>query len=226
MQQSLKHWDRPFPPNRGTLRERIGEIETTFGRGPELVTFDRKLLVGGDIVCDFATRFLSPWAEPGDLASVTTNVGLSAEALLLMVRLRAEAGGTYAAARRVAGLRAVLELLDQQDPPERSFTLLPEVAEAALRSAVSHRWLVESGRVQIPGLDIDRIDGAPVPDWMKKAPPEALFVHDPERLDRLRVALERHQDQAKAAETGKTEETRGRSINDFLLRFLHRKLGS
>lgn len=214
LQQFLKHKDGPFPPNGISLRERFVETEAAFGRAPELVVFDRETLHGGDVVCDFATRFLSPWVAPADLPRVTTNVGLSAEALVLMARLRAEAGGTYEAARRVSLLVPLLEDLDRNDPPSRSLTLLPEVAEAALRSATGHRKLVESGLVRIPRLDIDLIDGAQPPDWMKTARAETLFVHDPERLDRLRKAVERQRkDQAPNA-------------NDFLLRFLGRKLRS
>ncbi|MBL9050867.1 MAG: hypothetical protein JNK19_12220 [Tabrizicola sp.] len=193
LQQSIKHRDRHFPPVGLKLPEAIHDSEAAFGRSPELVAFDRKVMYGGDVVYDFATRFLAPWVNPADLPSLNSNVGLSAEALVLLIRLRAEAGGTYEASRRVARLIPVLERLDMSDPPSQPLTLLPEVAEAALRCSVGYRWLAETGRLRIPGLDLDKIDGAPVPDWMKAAPPESLFFHDPQRLDRLRSALEKRQ---------------------------------
>lgn len=193
LQQSIKHHDRHFPPVGLKLPVAILDTEAAFGRSPELVAFDRKVLHGGDVVVDFSTRFLSPWVKPTDLPSLNTNVGLSAEALVLMIQLRAEAGGTYEASRRVARLIPVLQNLDKSDPPSQSLTLLPEVAEAALRCSVGYRWLAETGRLQIPGLDLDKIDGTLAPDWMKTAPLEDLFYHDPERLVRLRAALEKRQ---------------------------------
>ncbi len=82
-----------------------------------------------------------------------------------------------------------LTVLDLEDPPSRPLTLRPDVAEAALRAATCHRWLVETGRLRIPGLDPARIDGAPVPAPLRSAAPESLFSHDPARLARLRAAL-------------------------------------
>ncbi|NJS40086.1 MAG: hypothetical protein HC783_14935 [Rhodobacteraceae bacterium] len=78
-------------------------------------------------------------------------------------------------------------------------TLLPEVAEAALRMATSIRWLVETGQVQFANLDTSKIDDAPVPDWMQTAPPETLFLHDPERLKRMRSAIDEIRAKERAA---------------------------
>lgn len=192
MQQFLKHRDGPFPPREGNLRQQILATEAAFGKRPELVAFDRKVLHQGDIVRDFATRFLAPQVDPAGLPSLNDNVSLSAEALVLLARLRDRAGGTYEAARQASGQIKVLHRLDRSDPPERPMTLLPEVAEAALRCATGHRWLAETGLLQIPGLDIDRIDGAPAPEWMTTAPATALFGHDPDRLERLSRAMDRH----------------------------------
>lgn len=190
LQQRLKTNSQILPPLNRDVKEAILDTEAAFGRGPELVAFDRKVLHGGDIIEDFATRFLAPWVTAADLPRFKTNVGLSAEALMLMIRLRAEGGDTYETSRRVARLIPRLEALDQSDPPAQSFTLLPEVAEAALRGATGHRWLAETGRLQIPGLDVDKIDGTLPPDWMRTAPPESLFFHDPERLKRLQASIE------------------------------------
>jgi hypothetical protein len=220
LQQRMKSWDHPFPPHGPTLQAAVLETEAAFGRPANLIAFDRGLLQGGDIVRDFAARYLSPWVTPADLPEVTTNVGLSAEALVLMAHLRAEAGGSYQAARQVAKLVPELEALDQSIPPSQPFTLLPEVAEAALRAAVGHRWLAETGRLQIPGLDISRIDGAPVPDWMTTAPPATLFQHDPDRLARLRQAI-RQSSRRKAPP--KPPSVR---LADQVARFLRRKLSN
>jgi hypothetical protein len=227
VQQWLKNRDRPFPPWDLKLRQAILDTEAAFGQRAELVTFDRKTLHGGDIIQDFALRFLQPYVKPGELPSVRRNVGLSAEALVLMSQIRAEMGGTYEAARQVVHLIRLLEKLDISDPPSQPFTLVPEVAEMALRTATGHRWLVETGRLQIPGLDLDRVDGAPVPEWMRTAAPTSLILHDPDRLKRLREAVKRHQSKLAKRQSGAdpSEKPKPR-IQDLLLRFLFGKLAS
>ena len=227
LQQWLKQLNRPLPPTRLPLREAIVDDEAVFSNPLQLIAFDRTTLHGGDIVQDFSTRFLAPWVGATDLPSIQVNVGLSAEALMLMVRLRAEGGNTDEVARRVARLIPFLEGFDRDHPPAQRLTLRPEVAEAALRVSTCHRWLAETGRLQIPGLDVDKIDGAAVPDWMMTAPPETLFPHDPDRLDHLRLAFE----QASSDTTrGKTllgpVVKRPRRISDLLLRFLRGQLAS
>jgi len=253
LQQRLKTNSQILPPLNRDVKGSLLDTEAAFGRAPELVAFDRKGLHGGDIVEDFATRFLDPWVKADDLPRFKTNVGLSAEALVLMIRLRAEGGDTYETSRRVARLIPRLEALDQSDPPAQTLTLLPEVAEAALRGATGHRWLAETGRLQIPGLDVDKIDGTLPPDWMNTAPPESLFFHDPERLKRLQASIEHFLSEPapgkqpkkpaqKPAEpqalrtplkaptppkpTPKPLATPAPRIRDLLLRFLLRKLAS
>jgi hypothetical protein len=227
LQEWVKQNDGPCPPGDTGLKQTVDEITSAFGRRPELVLFDRASMHGGDTIIDFATRFLSPHVDAGDLPRVDTNVGLSAEALILMAQLRAEAGGTIEALERVSSLIPILAALDKGDPARHPFTLRPEVAEAALRSAVSHRWLAETGRLHIPGFDIDRIDGAAVPDWMKTAPPTSLFQHDADRLSRLRLALNQHQ--ALGAAPGRIADVSEKPISrirDLLLRFLLGRLAS
>jgi hypothetical protein len=92
LQQTLKARDRCYPPRIPDLKAAILESEAAFSRRPELVVFDRKKLHGGDVVEDFATRFLAPCVTAAELPRIQANVGLSAEALVLMVRLRAESG--------------------------------------------------------------------------------------------------------------------------------------
>jgi hypothetical protein len=191
LQEWLKIESKPLPPTRLHLREAITDTEAAFANPPRLVAFDRATLHGGDITSDFAIRFLADRLGPADLPPRQANVGLSAEALVLLARLRAEGGQTQEAARRGAYLIRPLTALDLADPPTQPLTFLPEVAEAALRAATCHRWLVETGRLALPGLDVGRIDGAPVPDWLMHARPETLFPHDPARLDRLWHSLKR-----------------------------------
>jgi hypothetical protein len=231
LQQQLKSNNRCYPPKSPNLQRSIVESEAAFSRRPQLVAFDRQKLLGGDIIEDFTTRFLAPWVKPADMPRFQSNVGLSAEALVLMARLRAEAGNNYEASRHVARLTPRLEALDRKDPPAQSLTLLPDVAAAALRSATSYRWLAETGQLEIPGLDVGKIDGAPVPEWMQTAPPETLFLHDPARLARLRRRIEAHNPEFKPAALRKNglgmplAEPKPR-LRDLLLRFLQQKLAS
>lgn len=189
LQEWLKTENAPLPLTGLPLREAVLDTEAAFGRAPALVAFDRTTLHGADITVDVVHRFLAPRVTPADVPPRVANVGRSAEALVLMAQLRAEGGATPETARRVHRLLRPLRALDRDDPPARPPTLRPEVASAALRAASGHRWLVETGRLVIPGLDVARIDGAAVPDGLLTAPPESLFEHDPARLARLRAAL-------------------------------------
>lgn len=227
LQEMLKAESRPFPPVSTGLRQAIEDTEAAFSNPPVLVAYDRTTLAQGDIVRDFANRFLMPGLGGLDLPPSQANRGLSAEALVLTARLREEGGPTVEAARRVAKLRPHMEEFDRTDPPARPLTLRPEVAEAALRSATCHRWLVTTGRLEIPGLDISRIDGAAVPDWMMTAAPETLFPHDPDRLARLRQVIDdrvttmQRRQQRRDAEA----ERPAPRLVDRLLRALKRKAG-
>lgn len=223
----MKQRDRPFPPWDLQLKQAILDTEGACGQPAHLVTLDRKTLHGEDVIKDFATRFLAPHVGPEDLPPVRKNVGLSAWALVLMSHIRAEKGGTYEVSRQVVRLIRLLESLDRSDPPSQPFTLRPEVAEMALRTARGHRCLVETGRLQIPGLDLDRIDGAPVPEWMRIAAPSSLLLHDSDRLKRLRDAVKRHQLQLAKRRTGLNPSEKPKlRIQDLLLRFLLGKLAS
>ena len=225
LQEMLKAETRQKPPVCLHLREMVEGVEATFPQPPVFVAYDKSTLFDGDTVPDFANRFLAPLIGPITLPPQQANRGLSAEALVLMVRLRAEWGDTVEAARRVARLKKHLIDFDQTDPPSSPLTLLPEVAEAALRSATCHRWLAETGRLVIPGLDIDRIDGAAVPDWMMTASPETMFPHDPNRLARLRQSIDRlGPGPVRGLIKNAAEKPKAPRLQDRLLQFLNRKL--
>lgn len=225
LQEMLKAVSSPKPPVSQDLRGKIEDIEAIFPHPPALVAYDKGTLFQRDTVPDFANRFLLPLVGAVDLPQRQANLGLSAEALVLMARMRAEAGGSVSAARGVARLKKHLLDFDRLDPPLTPLTLLPEVAEAALRSATCHRWLAETGRLVIPGLEIDRIDGAAVPDWMMTAAPETMFPHDPARLARLRQSIDQISALPVRGLTPKaTGLQRSPSLQDRFLRFLNRKI--
>lgn len=227
LQQWLKQRSGPMPPKRLPLREAILLNDAVFPDPIQLIAFDRSTLHGGDIVQDFSTRFLAPWVGATELPTIQANVGLSAEALMLMVRLRAEGGNTEDTARRVTRLIPFFEKFDRDHPPASPLTLFPEVAEAALRKSTCYRWLAETGRLHIPGLDVAKIDGAAVPDWLMKAPPETLFPHDPDRLDHLRQSFEQAvSDNTRGSGLSFWSKRSGPRIQDWVLRFLRRHLAS
>jgi hypothetical protein len=189
LQEWLKVENRPLRPLQTPLRQAITDTEAAFGRPVMLCAFDPATLAQGDITADFASRFLAGSVPPGFLPGQVANPGLSAEALVLMCRQRDAAGGSFEASRRVARLIRPLAALDRADPPDRPVTLLPDVAAAVLAAATCHRWLAETGRLTLPGLDPARIDGTPLPDWLLSAAPDTLFPHDPARLARLAASL-------------------------------------
>ncbi len=226
-QQSLKNSDCRRLPGNSFLIQAANDMEAAFGRKLEYLAFDRTLLHGGDIIHDFAVRFLAPRVTPDELPPQVSNESLSAEALMLMVELRAQAGGTYEASRRVATLKSRIVALDRNDPPARPLTLLPEVAEVALRKATFHRWLAETGRLHLPGLDYAKIDDVSTPAWIREAPAHTLFLHDPDRLARLRTAIGPDPfTKSKDKRPAKPSEKPKPRFQDMLLRFLLRKLAS
>lgn len=224
LQQWIKSRNGPFSPPARTLKTDFLDTGTAFGRAPDVVVYDRQTLLGGDVISDFASRYLSSWMDPAGLQSRRTNVGLSAEALVLVARNRARMEASLETERMIAGLAAVLGEFDRTDPPTHPFTLLPEVADAILRSATDTLWLVETCGLQIPGLAVERIDGAPIPDWMQTAPPETLFLHDRERLARLQARVDSsHPVWRKPASQPPESHSRGslaRRFRQFLLRKL------
>ncbi len=226
LQEMLKAVTRLKPPVCLHLREMVEGVEATFPQPPVFVAYDKSTLFEGNTVPDFANRFLAPLIGPITLPPSQANQGLSAEALVLMVQLRAEGGNTVEAGRRVARLKKRLIDFDQTDPLLHPLALLPEVAEAALRSATCHRWLAETGRLVIPGLDIDRIDGAAVPDWMMTASPETMFPHDANRLARLRKTIGRLGPGPVRGVTQSADSPKAPRLQDRLLQFLNRKLAT
>lgn len=225
LQELLKAESRPKPPVSQDLRREIEDTEAVFPLPPVFVAYDRSTLFQGDIVPDFASRFLAPLIGVVDLPDRQANLGLSAEVLVLMAQMRAKAGGDVMAARRVARLKAHFYEFDRTDPPAKPLALLPEVAEAALRSASCHRWLAETGRLVIPGLDTGRIDGATVPDWMMTAAPESMFPHDPDRLARLRQRIDQLGPlPIRGLARGTSVKRATPHLLDRFLRFLNRKI--
>jgi hypothetical protein len=207
VQQRLKSSNRPFLPHGIRIKNAVLDTEAEFPSPIQLVAFDRQVLQGGDIISDFAGRFLSPLVDPAELPAVRSNVGQSAEALVLMARLREELGDADGRGFKVV-INPQIRKLDRDDPTTQPLTLLPEVEEAVLRAAVSHRWLAETDRLQIPDLDIKKIDGAVLPDWIREAAPHTLFKHDPIRLDRMRLAYEAlERKQSADRESGKKMQT-------------------
>ena len=226
LQEMLKAVTRLKPPVCLQLREMVEGVEATFPQPPVFVAYDKGTLFQGNTVPDFANRFLAPLIGPISLPPSQANQGLSAEALVLMAQLRAEGGNTVEAGRRVARLKKHLIDFDRADPPLHPLALLPEVAEAALRSATCYRWLAETGRLVIPGLDIDRIDGAAVPDWMMTASPETMFPHDANRLARLRQTIDRLGPSPVRGVTQSADSPKAPRLQDRLLQFLNRKLAT
>ncbi len=222
----LKAESRLNPPVNLNLRGEIEDIEATFPHPPVFAAYDRSTLFQGDIVPDFADRFLAPLIGAVDLPPLQANLGLSAEALVLMARLRVEGGNTVEAARRVARLKGHFLEFDRMYPLARPLALLTEVAEAALRSATCYRWLAETGRLHIPGLDTGKIDGADVPDWMMTAAPETMFPHDPARLARLRQSIDQlGPSPVLGWNSGASKKSLPR-LRDRFLQFLNRKLAA
>lgn len=146
-----------------------------------VVRYERSLFSGGDIVADFAARFLPEAA--GELRSVEdpkVKASMSAEAMDIVQAYRRNrhpddndrfTRDTGVLMRRLAEGEAAL---GGQRRPE----LLPEVRDLIDRSSVDLLWLRDAHGIVFDGIDYAAI--APAPGFRPKAVAEICRV-DPER---------------------------------------------
>lgn len=135
--------------------------------------FDRAALAGGDIIADFATRYLAEFGvSAADLAvPVTPNESLSAEATDLLrdyrARFHAERQGLHT--RDSQALIATLAALDAELGAPR-LRLRPGIDELVDYARADPLWLRDGFGIEFPGLDYTRYErGAltaiPKRDW-------------------------------------------------------------
>jgi hypothetical protein len=184
LQQHIKASSIVRAPKVPHYRSVIGSYEKLLGRGRvHLNLFDRAALHEGDIVADFAVKYLGPLGVPRSvlLAPETTNETLSAESVDILRDFRA----TFHADRQdlftadTNGLIHALAAIDArlQSPRPR---LVEGLADLIDQSSPDPLWLRDSHGLVFPGYDYARAERGPLTvlpdrDWTL----EALLQIDP-----------------------------------------------
>ena len=128
-----------------------------FGPGPlNLHVFDRKALIGGDVVEDFATRYTPEVLdEIRARPNPELNTSLSAEAMAVLEAYTDRVDGLTGADRRAAWqpLREVMLRLDQSLPGFTRPRLTDTASAKIQRRSMDIRWLLED-----QGITFDDVD--------------------------------------------------------------------
>ena len=163
LQERMRATATPLPPAAQEIRCAIEEAEAAF-RPPVVCAYDPAQLSGGDIVSDFANRFLADRIDPAMLPARRDNPSLSAEAILLLSRFRALVAGDQDWQKEPLSDRLFSQLrkLERACPNTATPQLWPGVADAVRRASMDYLWLRDRYGVRFPDLDYAAIDGAPV----------------------------------------------------------------
>jgi hypothetical protein len=163
MQERGKLSRRPMAPCIRPVRRILEDLATVAGRAPTVLPFERAQLAGGDIVSDFARRFLDGRIEPSALPRKSDNVSFSGEALAIAMELRGILSREEDGVRDdfAARFLPLLRKADQQG--YRPIALKPDVAQAIRRAASDFIWLRDQYGIVFDALDYGSIDGTPIP---------------------------------------------------------------
>jgi len=191
LQERAKVAATPLPPGPQPIRAALEDTEAAFGRPPELGAYDPAALAGGDIVTDFAARFLPGRIDPALLPPRRLNQGLSAEATLLMARFRAlvAPGRDWQADPRGTRLISLISRIEAAQGGGQRARLVPGLAAAIRRASVDYLWLRDRFGLSFPEIDYRAIDGAALPESLGHAPIKALIKIDDARYGALLLRL-------------------------------------
>jgi hypothetical protein len=187
LQQHLKASATVPAPTPSHYRRNVTSYETVFGQGClALHLFHRSALEGGDVVKDFATRYLAGHGvDPAGLAQVgEVNVSLGAESMLLMqaYRARFHAGSDNQRARDSERLRRRLREADEAVGAGKP-RLRPEIAETVDYVSDDPLWLRDRFGIEFPDFDYARLEAGrlarplPAPATLAQ-----IVLTDPARL--------------------------------------------
>jgi hypothetical protein len=155
-----------------------------------VLAFDPAVLGGGDVVSDFARRFLAEWLDPALIPAGRRHASLSAEASLVLARLRAEVapGRDWQPEPKSRGVARHLEWLEARDGAPRA-RLRPGIAEAIRRASADYLWLRDRYGIAFPEIDYAAVDGTALPEGMAALPHEGIVEIDAGYQRRLQAAL-------------------------------------
>ena len=192
LQQALKNGARRPAPRPIRDRAKVEPIEGAFGRPVAARSFDRAHLLGGDIVRDFATRFLGGAAAgAAAAASVRLNETISAEAMAILDRYRSwryPAAGRESigdSQRLIAMIAAIEAAAGRANKPR----LKPQWAADIRRASSDLLWLRDRYGLGFAEVDYAAIDGRPIPAEAATAAIEEIVEVDAAWRDEILLGL-------------------------------------
>lgn len=190
LQERMRIAATTLPPGPQRIRDAIEDTEAVWGQ-IAVCQFDTGMLAGGDILKDFATRFLSDLIDPNEMVAGTENTSLSAEAILALSRFRRLVAPDRDWQRdpRSDRLFRWLQLFEETDPAVQRIRLRPGVAEAVRRASVDYLWLLDRFGMVFPEINYADVDGTPPLPEMKHLPLEDLIEVDFARYDQLLLSV-------------------------------------
>ncbi len=203
LQQSSRNSGVVRRPSAEVIRNDIELIETAFGRKARIRAFQRSTLIGGDIVKDFTTSYLSDYLDPSLIPSARENESISAEAMEMSVNLRRAVWPTE---NRVSFPKSH-KLLSEIASMEAAYTdsskpvLREGLADQIRQASTDYIWLKETYGVSFDTLDYAKIDGTPVPYLTEYENLSGIIHVDWERYNQIIYSiLSRQMDLAKERE--------------------------
>ncbi len=157
-QQSARHSTEPRTVNAARFRPQLEAIEAAFGLRPVVRAYDRKQLIGGDIVRDFTTAILGASAWQASIASRSANEALSPEALSIVFDFRRinyvgrKGQGSVSTGRLITDLQTV----EARMPRGQRLVLRPDVRAELTRATLDLPWLRSEYGIAFPGIDYDQ----------------------------------------------------------------------
>lgn len=190
LQERMKIAATTLPPGAQRIRDAIEDSKDIWGQ-VAVCEFDPARLVGGDILKDFATRFLSGQVDPDFMVAGPKNMSLSAEAILALSRFRRLVAPDRDWHRDPRSQRFYrrLQVIDESDLSATSIRLRSDVSEAVRRSSSDYLWLRDSYGIVFPEIDYEAVDGMPPEPEMVDRSLEELIEVDFDRYDRLLLSI-------------------------------------
>lgn len=188
LQERMRIAATPLPPAAQRVRQSLEESEAVWG-GISVCPYDPARLVDGDILRDFASRFLADLIDPILLRAGSENRSLSAEAILIISRFRKLVAPDRDWHREARSDRLLRHLLAMEAAgPRRPVALRPGIAEAVRRASTDYLWLRDRHGVTFPEIDYAKVDGVSPTEEMTRCPLEDLILFDRDRYDEMLLA--------------------------------------
>lgn len=174
-------------PSAVSIRQDVERLELVYGRRLQIRAFQRHSLIGGDIVEDFVTSFLSEYLDPTLVPSIRVNESISAEAMVIASSFRRVVWPNDDRIPFPKSWRILMEIksCEADFPSINKPVLRGSLAEQIRKASSDYIWLKENYGIVFHTLNYEEIDGTEVPynDGYKNI--SGIIEVDWERYDQI-----------------------------------------